>query len=454
MSEHTLQLNITEADINALNPAAYNPRKWSEEKTKQLTDSIRSFGLVDPIIVNGAMSRKNTVIGGHFRLKVAKDLGYTKVPVVYIDIADIEREKELNLRLNKNLGEWDLDLLAEFDETILADVGFDTTELDDIFTGDGKSSSEFDLQQELDKLNIENIDAKPGDIYQLDESRLMVGDSTLEEDVAKLMNGEKADMCLTDPPYIADYKGGIRHGSPVTTKGPKRSRRYLETEEIPENFTELWMANIAAAANDNFSIIVYESWKNVRAIWNEMEKHFTVKNMLVWHIPQKNDGYAAKHKFFNKYDIAIVGAKGSVEFNDGDETDGLQETYRTALFGVSGKPYWEEYDGPNKLRPTDHIEFNTDDQKNSGQDIIFGTKPLDILIPYIKVLTKRGDLIVEPFSGSGSTLIAATRMNRRCYGMEKSPVYAEVIMRRWEQETGLKRKLVERATDENEQPKD
>ena len=174
MSEHTQQLNITEADINALNPAAYNPRKWSEEKTKQLTDSIRSFGLVDPIIVNAAKGRENTVIGGHFRLKVAKDLGYTKVPVVYIDIADIEREKELNLRLNKNLGEWDLDLLAEFDETILVDVGFDTTELDDIFTGDGKSSSEFDLQQELDKLNIENIDAKPGDIYQLGESRLMV----------------------------------------------------------------------------------------------------------------------------------------------------------------------------------------------------------------------------------------------------------------------------------------
>jgi len=450
MSEHTQQLNITEVDINDLNPATYNPRKWSEEKTKQLTDSIRSFGLVDPIIVNSTESRKNIVIGGHFRLKVAKDLGYTKVPVVYIDIADIEREKELNLRLNKNLGEWDYDLLAEFDETLLAGIGFDTTELDDIFTGDKDSGQEFDLQRELDKLNIETIDAKAGDIYQLGKSRLMVGDSTIPEDVAKLMNGEKADMCLTDPPYIADYKGGIRHGNPVTTNGPKRSRRYLETEEIPDNFTELWMANIAAAANDNFSIIVYESWKNVRAIWNEMENHFTVKNMLVWHIPQKNDGYAAKHKFFNKYDIAIVGSKGSVVFNDEGEGDGLQETYRTALFGVSGNPYWEEYGGPGKLRPTDHIEFNTDDLKNTGQGIIFGTKPLDILIPYIKVLTKRGDLIVEPFSGSGSTLIAATRMNRRCYGMEKSPVYAEVIMQRWEKETGLKRQLLSRYNDNEE----
>ncbi|MCL4354840.1 site-specific DNA-methyltransferase, partial [Patescibacteria group bacterium] len=89
------------------------------------------------------------------------------------------------------------------------------------------------------------------------------------------------------------------------------------------------------------------------------------------------------------------------------------------------------------------IEFNADDKKHSGQNIIFGTKPIEILIPYIKVLTKREDLIVEPFSGSGSTLIAATKMKRRCFGMEKSPVYAEVIMKRWEKLTGLKRRKID-----------
>ena len=98
--------------------------------------------------------------------------------------------------------------------------------------------------------------------------------------------------------------------------------------------------------------------------------------------------------------------------------------------------------------PTDFIEYNTDDIKNSGQGIIFGTKPLDILIPYIKVLTRRGDLVVEPFGGSGSTLIASTKLNRRCYIMEKVPTYAEVMMRRRETETGLKRNLVVRGSDD------
>lgn len=103
-------IKIVEVNILDLKPAIYNTRKWSEEKTQQLSESIRSFGLVDPILVNGAESRKNIVIGGHFRLKVSKDLGYEKVPVVYINIDDEAKEKELNLRLNKNLGDWDFEI--------------------------------------------------------------------------------------------------------------------------------------------------------------------------------------------------------------------------------------------------------------------------------------------------------------------------------------------------------
>ena len=95
-----------------------------------------------------------------------------------------------------------------------------------------------------------------------------------------------------------------------------------------------------------------------------------------------------------------------------------------------------------KIQPTDFIEHVAADERSSGQGIIFGTKPLEILIPYIKVLTKRGDLIVEPFGGSGSTLIAATKMKRRCYLMEKSPVYAEVIKHRWEKLTGKEVKRI------------
>jgi DNA modification methylase len=114
----------------------------------------------------------------------------------------------------------------------------------------------------------------------------------------------------------------------------------------------------------------------------------------------------------------------------------LQNEYESALFATSGKPHWEPYEKGKKTCPTDFIEYKASDEKSSGQGIIFGTKPIEILIPYIKVLTKRDDLVVEPFGGSGSTLIASLRMKRRCCLMEKSPVYAEVILKRWEKEVG------------------
>lgn len=433
-------LSIQNVSISKLKPSTYNPRKWSEDTVKGLTESIQRFGLVDPIIVNAATGRENVVIGGHFRLKIAKDLGYKEMPVVYVDIPEEARERELNLRLNRNLGEWDFDLLTEFDQTLLEDVGFTSEELDDIFNIELDTPEQFDLDKELQKLDIQKIDAKKGDVYQLGDSRLMVGDSTIEADVLKLMNGEQADMCLTDPPYILDYLHAKRHGKPTEGFGAKRNRRYLETDVLPDNFTELWIANISKVAKPDFSIICYENWKNLRTIWQEMEKYWRIKNMLVWHLPNRHQGFAAKYKFFSKHDIAMVGASGDVPYNYDEETDGLQEEYETALYAISGKPQWEGYEGGKRYQPTDFIEFNASDERHSGQGVIFGTKPLEILIPYIKVLTKRNDLVVEPFCGSGSTLIAATKLKRRCFAMEKSSVYAEVALKRWEKLTGLKRK--------------
>lgn len=428
--------------VSKLKPSTYNPRTWNKESIKQLTASIQRFGLVDPILVNGAVERKNIVIGGHFRLKVAKDLGYKEVPVVYLNIADEARERELNLRLNRNLGDWDFDLLAKFDQSLLADVGFDSKELDTIFNITVGTPEQFDLKKELEKLDIKSVEAKPGDVYQLGDSRLMVGDSTVATDMQTLMNGERADMCFTDPPYLANYLGGIRHGKPTTDSGPKRNRRYLETETLPDAFTTLWMQNVADIAKPDFSIIVYENWKNLHTIWSEMKAHWTIQNMIVWHIPNRHQGFAAQHKLFSKYDIAMVGASGIVSYNDANEVGSLQEEYETALYAISGKPHWEQYNKKDKTRPSDFIQFEINDKKYSGQDVIFGTKPLEILIPYIKILTKRGDLIVEPFCGSGSTLIAAAKLDRRCYIMEKSPVYAEVAMKRWEKLTGLNRQKV------------
>lgn len=434
-------LEIRQVNIKELNPATYNPRKWNEEATQQLTDSIKVFGMVDPILVNEAPERKNIVIGGHFRLKVAKDLGFKQVPVVYLNIPDEAKERELNLRLNRNLGDWDYGLLAEFDESFLETVGFTSEELDDIFDLVIDEPEQFNLQEELDKLDIKEININKGDVYQLGNSRLMCGDSTLPGDVKKLMDGQQADMCMTDPPYILDYLHAKRHGKPTEGFGAKRNRRYLETEILPDDFTELWMKNVADSAKPDFSIIVYENWKNLRTIWAEMEKYWKVKNMIVWHLPNRHQGFAAKYKFFSKHDIAMVGGSGTVEYNHAEEPEGLQEEFETALYAIAGKPQWEGYKGGKRYQPTDFIDYQASDEKSSGQGVIFGTKPVEILIPYLKVLTKRDDLVIEPFGGSGSTLIAATKLKRRCYVMEKSPVYAEVIMKRWEKLTGQKRKV-------------
>lgn len=436
MKNHTPR-EIREVPIAELKPADYNPRKWDKEAVKQLTESMTRFGCVDPIIVNGAPERMNVVIGGHFRLKVAKDLGYSTIPVVYINIPEIEREKELNLRLNKNLGEWDWELLANFDQTLLTDIGFSSEELDEVFSND-IIPEQFDLQKELEKLDITNITIQKGDVYQLGDSRMMCGDSMIETDMLKLLGGERADMVMTDPPYILDYLHAKRHGDPTTGFGAKKNRRYLETDVLPDNFTELWMGNIAKIAKPNFSIIVYENWKNLRTIWGEMEKYWKVRNMLVWHIPNRHQGFSAKYKFFSKHDIAMVGTGGDKELNLETESEIVQNEYETALFATQGKPNWEGYEKGKKNQPSDFIEHIACDAKQSGQDIIFGTKPVEILTPYIKVLTKRGDLVVEPFGGSGSSLIASNMMGRRCYLMEKSPVYAEVIRHRWEKWSGQK----------------
>ncbi len=434
------QIQTVYVPIDKLIKADYNPRKWDEKALNDLKQSIKRFGIVDPAIVNIAPKRKNIVIGGHMRIEAAKGLGIKEMPVVYVNLPDLEKEKELNLRLNKNQGEFDFSLLANFAEDFLTDIGFDSEDLDEIFDWEDDSPEVFDLKKELEKLDIKEVQVEKGDVWQLGENRLMCGDSTVQKDIQKLMNNEKANFCFTDPPYILDYlHGKKKHGKATEGFGYKRDRKYLETDVLPDNFTELWMKNISEIAKEDFHIIVYENWKNLRVIWSEMEKYWKVKNMIVWHIPNRHQGFSAKYKFFSKHDIAMVGSSYEQEvLNSDPEEELLQNNYTTALYAITGKPHWEGYKKGRKVQPTDFIEYKASDEKSSGQGVVFGTKPLEILIPYIKVLTKKGDLVVEPFGGSGSTLIASEKMGRRCYLMEKSPVYAEVIKKRWETLTGKK----------------
>ncbi len=442
MATHiTERLNVVYVPVRELRPAEYNPRKWDATAEAQLLESIKRYGIVDPLLANNAPKRKGIVIGGHFRLAVIKKLGITEVPVVYINIPDVAKEKELNIRLNKNTGEFDWDLLSKFDEKFLADIGFDSEELDEVF-GIDETPELFDLKKELAKLKITEINIKHGDRFQIGDAVVMNGDSTVEADMLTLMGDEKADMVLTDPPYILNYlKGKKKTGKATEGFGLKRDRKYLGTDVLPDNFSELWMANVAKVQKPDFSIIVYENPKNLRTIWNALEKHWRYRNTIVWHVPNRVQGFSAKYKFFNKYDIALVGTSGNVVLNAEPEHEPLlQEEYETALFATSGKPNWESYEKGKKYCPTDFIDHIAADEKSSGQGIIFGTKPVELLIPYLKVLTKRDDLILEPFGGSGSSAVAALKMKRRCFLMEKSSVYTAVIINRLEKLTGKKAK--------------
>jgi ParB-like chromosome segregation protein Spo0J len=173
------KLKVVYVSVGGLKPAEYNPRKWDEAAVNQLRTSIQDFGLVDPIIVNAAPSRKGVVIGGHFRLAVAKDMGFREVPVVYVDIPDEARERELNLRLNKNLGEWDWSLLANFNETELLGIGFSDEEL---AMGFGLSDAELE-NVDMDRLQALQVD--PPESVKLKERAVIGFDSKADYDRVK-----------------------------------------------------------------------------------------------------------------------------------------------------------------------------------------------------------------------------------------------------------------------------
>ena len=232
-------MKVKKIDINKLQPASYNPRQISTKQYKDLKESIEKFTLCDPIIIN---QNGNVVIGGHQRLKVCKELKYDKVDCVVLDLTK-EEERELNIRLNKSGGEWDMDLLSNFEIEELKDWGFKEIELglniDKIVEG----NTEDDHIPEVKESRV-----KLGDVWELGKHRLMCGDSTKESDVEKLMNGEKADMVFTDPPY------GINYSSNMRTKTEKFKE--LKNDNI---FLSQWIPLINKFSNG--FVYIWTSWK-------------------------------------------------------------------------------------------------------------------------------------------------------------------------------------------------
>ncbi|MCK4790638.1 MAG: DNA modification methylase, partial [Desulfobacteraceae bacterium] len=380
--------------------------------------------------------------------KILKDKGIAEVDVRVPDVQLTgEQERELNLRLNKNLGGWDLDALANFDEELLKDVGFSQEEMDSIF--DLEVIDNFNEEEEILKVTGGKRRTALGDIWQLGEHRLLVGDSTKRDNWKDLLQGETFDFMFTDPPYRITY---CKYGKVKTDKGfgRKANRKYRGVEakgEVPQFDDWLIYANEFQNLN-GASVMIYENWKNVVELWQAIEKYWKVKNMVIWHLPNRCQGFAPTRRFFSKYDIVILGERGEVNLNEEYEKEldeyienkgqKLLDTYSIVIYGQKGKSYWDKQKGTRWARFTDHITFGAGNKAESGQNLVFGTKPVAILVPYVKILSPRNGIVIDPFGGSGSTLIACEIMKRKCRLIEFSDIYAEVIIRRWEKLTKQK----------------
>ena len=375
-------MNSVLTKISAIKRNPNNPRILKDDKFAKLTQSIKDFPQmldIRPIVVNDDM----IVLGGNMRLKACKEAGLSEVPVIKVNDLTEEQQREFIIKDNVGFGEWDWDLLAnEWDTDLLEDWGL---ELDfDPEDDDNEGLTDEDDTPEL----TENPVSKVGDIWLLGEHRVMCGDSTNGGDVALLMNGEKADMVYTDPPYGVDFQSNMR------TKSEK-----FEVLKNDNVFLDGWTPLVNEYSNG--FVFVWTSWKVVKD-WIDICKPIgDLSNMIVW---SKGGGGIGdlKKTFSTDYEIALVYHR------------------ETQLTGKRLGSVWSiNKDGAATYKhPTQ--------------------KPVELTEMALDSCSVKNNLIMDLFLGSGSTLIAAEKKNRKCYGMELDPKYIDVIIKRWQDYTGKK----------------
>ena len=371
-----------------------NPRIIKNDKFKKLVKSIQEFPemlKLRPIVVDEDMM----VLGGNMRLKASKDAGLKEV---WIDIAEgltDEQKKEFIVKDNVGFGEWEWDMLAnEWDSVQLAEWGLDVWENED------DKIAEAGLIEDDEIPEVKESKVKRGDIWQLGEHRVMCGDSTSSDDVAKLMNGEKADMVFTDPPYGVSASGG--RSQTVERDGIRKIANDELRDDNLKNFISSAIAIIPLKENGSF-YICYDQKTQVEFISAIKENNWIFKKTLVW----------------NKNVFGLSGHKG------------YRPKYELIAFGFIGKDYiWY---GDNSQ--ADVIDIPRPRERFGNHPT---PKPTELIEVALINSSKKSDIIMDSFLGSGSTLIAAEKLNRKCYGMELDEKYCDVIIERWEQFTGQK----------------
>ena len=395
--------------IADLIPASYNPRKATKKQEDNLKKSLEKFGVVEPIVFN---KQTGCIVGGHFRIRELKKLGYTEVECVIVDLP-IEDEKELNIRLNANTGEWDWDLIeTEWDTDTLIEWGLEIPEGDEPFGNETAEAKEDDF----DTTPPEVAKTVIGDLYEIGKHRVLCGDSTDVAAVAKLMQGELADMVMTDPPYNVNYESG--------------SHTKIENDNISnEEFYTFLLLFYTAFADVTKAGGAWYVWHadlesiNFRKAFKD--SGLLLKEILIW---VKNALVMGRQDYHWKHEPCIYGWKeGAAHYFTDDRT-------KTTVI--------EDVIDIKKLKKDELVKILTEvmsdktkttvlhHDKPSRSDLHPTMKPILLLAPLIENSSKQGWLVADPFLGSGSTMVAAHQLKRKCYGMEISPQYTDVIVKR------------------------
>jgi len=386
---------IRKVPVTDINPAEYNPRKDlkpGDPAYERLKRSMTEFGYVEPIIWN---EETGNIVGGHQRYKVLVAEGHTEVECVIVKMSP-EREKALNVALNKVTGDWEFEALADlikdleaqdFDVTL---TGFDAAEIEDLFSqvhDKDASDDDYDVNQAL----VEAAFVKPGDVWLLGRHRLMCGDATNPDDVEKLMDGKKANLILTDPPYNVDFE---------SASGLKIQNDKQDNDTF-YNFLAASFKNMAEHTAPGGSIYVFHAdteGLNFRKAF--IEAGFHLSGVCIW---KKN---------------SLVLGRSPYNW-----------IHEPILFGWlrGGKHRW--FTGRSET-----TVWNYDKPKKNGEHPTM--KPVPLLCYPIKNSSQVNGIVMDLFGGSGSTLIACEQIDRICHTLELDPKYATVIVKRYIEQAG------------------
>ncbi|GMO03662.1 site-specific DNA-methyltransferase [Lachnoanaerobaculum sp. JCM 36186] len=440
MNQH---LTTERRKLSDLKAADYNPRKAltpEDSEYQKIKRSIEEFGYVDPIIIN----EDGTIIGGHQRCTVLKDLGYEEVDVVVVSL-DKQREKALNIALNKITGEWDelklKDLLLDLDlgDYDISLTGFESEELTDLVDRlaiePEAIDDDFDESEMLEQ--ISEPKTKLGDVWKLGRHRLMCGDSTSQEDVAVLMKGELADLIITDPPYNVNYGDKAEMLDTYLQKGHRNNSRIKNDNMDNESFYSFMLQIYQSAyefMREGAAIYVFHA-ESTGHIFRQafLDAGLKLSQCLIW---EKNTFVLGRQDYQWRHEPCLYGWKeGAAHYFINDRTQDTVILEDDVDFEAMKKAELVAYikDLHRKYKDQTSVIY---ENKPARNDIHPTMKPVTLVGRLMSNSSKSGWNVLDLFGGSGSTLMAAEQLGRTAFLMELDEKFCDVIVKRWEEYTG------------------